>query len=119
MAGAWWLGESDLDPDQKKVIGLSGTGNHLVVGPPGSGKTNILLLRAKYMTLSRRPNIAIVVFTRSLSRFIASGGRDYGFPASKITTNAKWQRSILRQYGALQPVPKGTFDQERDHVTRQ
>ena len=39
-------------PDQKKVIGLSGTGNHLVVGPPGSGKTNILLLRAKYMTLS-------------------------------------------------------------------
>jgi DNA helicase IV len=119
MAGAWWLGENDLDDDQKGVIGLAAEGNHLVVGPPGSGKTNILLLRAKYMSLSRHPNIAIVVFTRSLSRFIASGGRDYGFPADKITTCAKWQRDILQEYGAFRPAPPGTFQQQREHVTRQ
>jgi hypothetical protein len=50
VAGAWWIGESELDDDQKAVIGLSAEGSHLVLGPPGSGKTNILLLRAKYLT---------------------------------------------------------------------
>ena len=63
------------------MISLAAEGNHLVLGPPGSGKTNILLLRANYLTLSGKPNIAIVVFTRTLSKFIASGGKEYDFPA--------------------------------------
>jgi superfamily I DNA and RNA helicase len=99
MAGAWWIGESDLDDDQKDVISLSAEGNHLVLGPPGSGKTNILLLRANYLTLSGKPNIAIVVFTRTLRKFIASGGKEYAFPAEKIMTCNKWQRDVLHQYG--------------------
>jgi hypothetical protein len=119
MAGAWWLGENDLDEDQKGVIEIAAEGNHLVVGPPGSGKTNILLLRAKYLTLADTPNIAIVVFTKTLSRFIASGGRDYGFPADKITTCAKWQRELLREYGALRAIPSGSFEEQRSHLTQQ
>src|SRR5258708_12886245 len=108
MAGAWWIGESDLDDDQKNVISLSAEGNHLVLGPPGSGKTNILLLRANYLTLSGKPNIAIVVFTRKLRKFIASGGREYAFPADKIVTCNKWQRDVLHQYG-VDICPPNTF----------
>src|SRR5215216_3429905 len=95
FAGAaphWWpalflIRENDLDEDQKAVISLGNDGSHLVIGPPGSGKTNLLLLRAKYLTLAGKPNVVIVVFTTTLARFIASGGRDYAFPPEKIVTS--------------------------------
>jgi superfamily I DNA/RNA helicase len=115
MAGAWWIGESDLDDDQKDVISLAAEGNHLVLGPPGSGKTNILLLRANYLALSGKPNIAIVVFTRTLRKFIASGGREYAFPADKIMTSNKWLRDVLHQYGITVDAPEG-FEAQRKYL---
>jgi superfamily I DNA/RNA helicase len=113
MAGAWWIGESDLDPYQKNVISLTAEGNHLILGPPGSGKTNILLLRANYLTLSGKPNIAIVVFTRTLRKFIASGGREYNFTADKIMTCNKWQRDVLYQYGVRVDAPEDFAEQRK------
>ena len=113
MAGTWWIGESDLDDDQRDVISLAAEGNHLVLGPPGSGKTNILLLRANYLTLSEKPNIAIVVFTRTLRKFIASGGRAYAFPADKIMTCNKWQRDVLHQYGIAIDAPDDFAEQRK------
>ncbi|MBN1512324.1 MAG: AAA family ATPase [Phycisphaerae bacterium] len=115
MAGAWWIGEADLDDDQKDVISLSSEGNHLVLGPPGSGKTNILLLRANYLTLSGKPNIAIVVFTRTLRKFIASGGKQYAFPPDKIMTCNKWQRDLLHQYG-VGVNPPTDFAEQRQYM---
>ena len=45
----WWAKKEQLDPHQVKLIeDLPLDGNHLVVGPPGSGKTNILLRRAQF-----------------------------------------------------------------------
>jgi superfamily I DNA and RNA helicase len=49
MNETWWLGEDQLDDDQKKIIALKLKGSHVITGPPGSGKTNLLLLRAKYI----------------------------------------------------------------------
>src|SRR5262245_55073045 len=118
MAGAWWIGESDLDDDQKDVISLAAEGNHLVLGPPGSGKTNILLLRANYLTLSGKPNIAIVVFTRTLRKFIASGGREYDFSPDKIMTCNKWQRDVLHQYGVAIDPPED-FAEQRKYLSEQ
>lgn len=117
MAGTWWIGEEELDEDQKDVIGLPSEGDHLVVGPPGSGKTNILLLRANYLALAGRPNIAIVVFTRTLRKFIASGGAEYAFPPDKIMTSMKWQRDVLHQYGvALDPPDR--FEEQRQYFAK-
>jgi hypothetical protein len=113
MAATWWVGEQELNDEQKDVISLSAEGNHLVTGPPGSGKTNILLLRANYLTLSGKPNIAIVVFTKTLRKFIASGGREYSFPAEKIMTSIKWQRDVLYQYGVTVNPPAG-FQEQRN-----
>lgn len=115
MAGPWWIGESDLDEYQKNVIGLASNGNHLVLGPPGSGKTNILLLRANYLTLSGKPNIAIVVFTRTLRKFIAAGGAEYAFPADKIMTCNKWQRTALHEYG-VEIAPPADFAEQRKYL---
>src|ERR1700719_2071258 len=115
MAGTWWIGEADLDDDQKDVISLASEGNHLVLGPPGSGKTNILLLRANYLTLSGKPNIAIVVFTRTLRKFIASGGAGYAFPQDKIMTCNKWQRDVLHKYG-VDINPPNDFAEQRKYL---
>jgi len=46
MNGAWWVGSSELDSDQRTIISLPPDNSVLVTGPPGSGKTNLLLLRA-------------------------------------------------------------------------
>ena len=45
MTDTWWVKQGQLDPHQKKVFTLSISDDHLVKGPPGSGKTNLLLLR--------------------------------------------------------------------------
>jgi superfamily I DNA/RNA helicase len=118
MAGAWWIGEGDLDDDQKNVTSLASEGSHLVLGPPGSGKTNILLLRANYLTLSGKPNIAIVVFTKTLRKFIASGGTEYAFPQDKIMTCNKWQRDVLHQYG-VEINPPNDFPEQRKYLGEQ
>ncbi len=52
MEETWWVEEGQLDDDQRKVAELKSKGSYLIKGPPGSGKTNLLLLRAKYLTLS-------------------------------------------------------------------
>ena len=52
MKDTWWIKPEQLDPAQREVIGLSRKQSHLVLGPPGSGKTNLLLLRAKHLWLA-------------------------------------------------------------------
>jgi superfamily I DNA/RNA helicase len=118
MPSAWWIGDDELDSDQQAVTGIEGGGSHLVLGPPGSGKTNILLLRANYLTLAGKPNIAIVVFTRTLKKFIASGGKEYQFPDSKIMTSNAWQKDVLHQYGVPLNLPTD-FDQQRKYLAEQ
>jgi superfamily I DNA/RNA helicase len=63
----WWIGEDQLDDDQKAIVAIEPQGNHLIIGPPGSGKTNLLLLHAKRMILSGQPNVLSLVFTRTHS----------------------------------------------------
>src|SRR5947209_3749637 len=114
MSETWWVGEDELDDDQKDVIALPVTGNHLITGPPGSGKTNLLLLRGNYMTLAGRPDIAIIVFSRTLQEFIASGAKSYAFPADKIQTSRKWAQQLLFQYGIFTTPPAG-FEEQREY----
>src|SRR5687768_15022812 len=111
----WWVGESELKEEQKDVIRFDPDTSFLLVGPPGSGKTNILLLRANYLSLGDYPNIAVIVVTRALRQFIAMGASRYDFPVGKIVTSRKWQQDLLRRCSVN--VPKfGTgvsFDEQR------
>jgi len=112
MSGTWWVGQSDLDDDQRNIISVHHDKNILVTGPPGSGKTNLLLLRANFLYLSGLLNIAVLTFTRSLREFIASGATQYDFPDSKIMTCREWQSDFLRQYGVYLR-PSGDFEDHR------
>jgi superfamily I DNA/RNA helicase len=111
----WWLGESELKEEQREVLEIEPARSFLLLGPPGSGKTNILLLRANYLYLSDYPNLAMIVFTKTLQRFIGTGAERYDFPGSKITTSIKWQRDLLQQHGVSMPRfdAKTSFETQR------
>lgn len=114
MKGSWWVGSSDLIDEQREVISLPLDGDHLVLGPPGSGKTNLLVLRANYLSLSGYENILILTFTRTLREFIAAGSDRYHFPSDKVRTYSYWQRKFLGEHGVTPAVQDGAdFDESR------
>lgn len=112
MNDTWWVSQSSLDAEQQAVISLDPNGSFLIQGPPGCGKTNLLLLRAKYLTLAGQPNIKIVLFTRALREFIASGAARYGFTSKDVVTSQALWMELLRQYGVSIPDLEG-FDAQR------
>jgi superfamily I DNA and RNA helicase len=99
MEGTWWTDPNELDTDQKKVVALSPAEDHLVVGPPGCGKTNLLLLRGTYLYRRGVANIVILTFGRVLREFLATGATHYPFASDKIQTYVRWGAQLLRANG--------------------
>jgi len=99
MNETWWVTEEDLDEDQQEVIELPPDGNYVITGPPGSGKTNLVLLRAKFLSLAGHPNLAVVVLTRSLRDFIASGAARYALAPEAVVTSVRFYIDFLREHG--------------------
>lgn len=99
MSDTWWKDEDDLAAEQANVLDLDEEKSLLIIGPPGSGKTNLLLLRANQLYLGDYPNLHIVVFGSLLKQFIQLGGKQYAFPTEKIVTHAQLFNDILRSEG--------------------
>jgi len=104
----WWAKKEDLDDDQIHLIEkLALRQNFLVLGPPGSGKTNILLRRAQFVRGQEMPNVLVLTFTRALTEFVKTGcldaaGREI-FPAECITTFESWIRWLYTEHNT--PIP--------------
>src|SRR5437016_11949273 len=115
MSKTWWLDPGELNEEQEPLINLPIGKSYLITGPPGSGKTNLVLLRANYLYLSGVQNIEVVVFTRTLQEFIAIGGGQYDFPVDKVKTSKRFYVDLLHRYGVPVNLPND-FDEMRDYL---
>lgn len=108
MSTTWWTSSNELDVEQKKIVALNSDGHHLVLGPPGSGKTNLLLLRASFLHQAGLKNIVVLAFGRVLREFLASGTANCSFDSDKIQTYVKWARNLLLENGVT--VEEDSFE---------
>jgi superfamily I DNA/RNA helicase len=108
----WWARREQLDRDQLDLIeNLPLRQNFLVLGPPGSGKTNVLLRRAQFVRGQEMPNVMVVTFTRALTEFVKTGcydaeGREI-FPRSCVSTIESWIRGLYEQHDIELPEDPG------------
>src|SRR5690348_15297209 len=104
----WWARRDQLDREQVRMIEkLPLHGSHLILGPPGSGKTNVLLRRAQYVRTQGLANVLVLSFTRPLTEFVKTGCYDDQrreiFPPALVSTIESWTRSLFKEHG--QPIP--------------
>ncbi|MBN1664554.1 MAG: AAA family ATPase [Deltaproteobacteria bacterium] len=86
---------SDLTPDQIRAVEMNPDQNRVVFGVAGSGKTQVLMHRAFY--LSRTYNVPpekfrVFVFTNVIKEYIKSGIQFLGLPDETVSTLDHWCR---------------------------
>lgn len=111
----WWAKKEQLDVHQVALVeDLPLRGNHLVVGPPGSGKTNVLLRRAQFVRLQEMPNVMVLTFTRALTEFVRTGcyapGKGEIFPPKLVSTLETWITSLYRAHQEEPPTAPDLLD---------
>jgi len=79
--------------EQRAVIELRTERNHLVLGPPGSGKTQVLLHRAIWLKNSigcSNDDFVVLVYTNVLSYFLKHSLEFLGIPQENVRTFDDW-----------------------------
>lgn len=91
MRTSWWRSKSELVQEQLDFINLPVQGRYSLIGPPGSGKTNLLLLRAQFIAGTGEKNVLVVTYSKALSDFIRSGiGRSGLIAPEQVKTFHSW-----------------------------
>lgn len=113
MAHTFWVNDKQLDTEQSTAIqGQKADDSFLLRGPAGSGKTNVLLLRARWLKFKKLSDIRIVVFTSSLKTFIQEGCAQYGIEPECVVTGMQFFRDLLIEYG-VELEKTGDFEEDR------
>lgn len=115
MSGTWWVDENDLLSEQLQVLGEALSKDLLLSGPPGSGKTNLLLLRANHLMLAEPDaEFYIICFTGLLQNFVRTGADLYRFPVNRIITQRRLLEQVLGDHGCLPKRKSVESYEERD-----
>lgn len=98
-----------MDERQQDVVGLDADGAYLITGKPGSGKTNLVVLRATYLVRSGFENTLVLTFGRVIKEFIVSGAQR--LDPVHIRTFHGWAKETLAEAG-IEPNLSGDFNSQ-------
>lgn len=102
MTTATWVrGEGDLTPNQRSVIQLPTDRNQLILGPAGSGKTLLLLHRARRILVdgwASPEKVKVLVYTRVLGSYIEAGRRSLKLPDGIVETFYGWVYKLAQTH---------------------
>ncbi len=91
----WLIPRDEMTPDQIRAIEMDVRDHRVVFGAPGSGKTQVLLHRARHLsdTLDLPPErFRIFVFTNALREYIQSALQLLDLPEDSVVTLDDWCR---------------------------
>ena len=97
----WLLPESALAPEQLRIVRASATDHRVIVGPAGSGKTLLLLHRARFLQEAFRddfPPLRIFTYTNVLKAFMAPCLELLGLPKDCLSTFDAWCVDYFRAH---------------------
>ena len=102
------LHDSQLTPEQRAVVELRPKGNYLIMGPPGSGKTQVLLHRARWLrqTYHTPPaGFCVLVYTNVLTYFLRQSLDFLGIPPESVRTFDDWCSELWEDF-VHRPKPR-------------
>ena len=97
----WLLPRLDLTPDQLRFVEIPPDKHRVVLGFPGSGKTQILIHRADYLSKTyslSADRYRVFVFTNVIKEYIRSGIQFLGLPEESVSTFDHWCRLIYESH---------------------
>jgi superfamily I DNA/RNA helicase len=97
----WLVPREELLPDQLRAVELSPSEHRLIVGPPGSGKSLVLLHRAAWLRAefnAKPERFRIFVFTKSLKAYIRSALHLLDLPESVVWGFDAWCVGYYRRH---------------------
>jgi superfamily I DNA/RNA helicase len=95
----WLVPPEHLTLEQDRASRLAADQHRLILGAPGSGKTQILLHRARYLLdagLTSVERLRVLVYTNSLKLYIRSALDVLGIPESSVTTFDSWCKELYQ-----------------------
>jgi superfamily I DNA/RNA helicase len=96
----WLVPRSELTNEQIRSMELDTSQHRVILGAPGSGKSQLLLHRARYLRdkLSVSPDrFRIFVYTNALRAYIQSAVEFLGLPQDSVTTLDSWCRQFYEE----------------------
>ena len=90
---SWLVPRNALTADQVRAVELNPAQNRLVLGSPGSGKTIVLVHRARHLIDAHNasPNrFRLIVYTNALKDYIRAALCDLGLPDDCVITFDAW-----------------------------
>jgi len=97
----WLVPREELTPEQLRGIELNPSEHRIVAGGPGSGKTQILLHRARHLcdTYQVKPQkFRIMVYTNALKNYIESALDLLDLSAETLTTFDHWCHEFYKEH---------------------
>jgi len=97
----WLLPRCDLTPEQLRTVEMDPYEHRVVLGPPGSGKTQILIHRAAHLAENYKvpyKDCRLFVFTNVIKEYIRSGLQFLDLPEDIVSTFDHWGSLLYEEH---------------------